>query len=88
MRIMIKTSYIVNSDLWKLFPVIECNKTKDIPSDYIGGIGVPITALDKIGRNDGHSGFLIIDNVIPKINGKERYRRLILDYSRHSRESG
>lgn len=78
MKIMVTPSEIVNSDLWRLFPAIECSKVKDIPSDYPGAIGVPITALDKIGRNDGHSGFLILDNATPRLNGKECYRRLII----------
>lgn len=78
MKIMVTSDEIVNGGLWRLFPVIECNKTKDIPCDYPGAIGVPITALDKIGRNDGHSGFLIIDNAMPKINEKQCYRRLII----------
>ena len=78
MKIIVTPSEIVNSDLWQLFPAIECSKVKDIPCDYPGAIGVPITALDKIGKNDGHSGFQILDNAIPRVNGKECYRRLII----------
>ena len=73
---------IVRDDykIWRLFPVINVDKTKDIPCDYPGAMGVPITALDSIfaGRNDGKSGFVILDDVKPKINGKALYHRLII----------
>lgn len=36
------TNYTYNGE-----PVINCDKTVDIPYDYDGYIGVPITCLDK-----------------------------------------
>lgn len=78
MKILCSPEEIVNTDLWRLFPVINCDKVKDIPSDYVGAIGVPITILDKMGLNDGHSGFELIDQCRPSINGKIKYQRFIV----------
>lgn len=78
-KIIIKKKDLINSDIWKLFPVINVDKVKDIPKDYPGAMGVPITALDKIGRNDGHSGLHIIDMTFPRLeSGRQVYRRLIV----------
>lgn len=77
-KIIVRTADVVNSDLWKLFPAINVDKFKDVPVDYPGVIGVPITALDKIGCNDGSSGFLVLDMLRPIINGKPRYQRLLI----------
>lgn len=77
-KMMVKTADIVNSDLWRLFPVINCDRAKDIPVDYPGAMGVPITFMDKIGRNDGSSGFLVIDLCRPRLNGRQLYPRLII----------
>ncbi len=57
------------------------SKSKDIPVDFLGLMGVPITALDIPGfRNvfelvglSGHNGFPPF-----KLNGKNTYRRLII----------
>ena len=77
--IRIKTSDLVNSDLWKLFPVINCDRCKDIPVDYPGMMGVPITFIDKMGRNDGHSGFIILGTANDAIvNGRTCYQRLFI----------
>lgn len=78
-KLMIKTADIVNSDLWRLFPAIEVSKVKDIPKDYPGAMGVPITAMAKIGRNDGYSGLIVIGMANPRLeNGKRCYKRLII----------
>lgn len=74
----IKLKDFLQSGLWRLFPVINVDKVKDIPCDYPGLMGVPITFLSKIRRNDGSSGFLIVDLIRPKIQGKALYRRLII----------
>lgn len=68
------TAQVVNSDLWKLFPVINVDKTKDIPRDYPGAIGVPITYMDK----HDPARFEIIGMVKPKINGVYKYQRIII----------
>ena len=48
---MIKSLVVSKKDildgLWALFPVINVDKVKDIPCDYPGAMGVPITFLDK-----------------------------------------
>lgn len=78
MKLLVTADEIVNQGLWKLFPVIEVSKVKDIPCDYPGAMGVPITAMSKIQRNDGKSGVIIIDSLRPEIDGKPKYQRLIV----------
>jgi len=57
--------------------IIEVSKTKEIPGDYYGCIGVPITALDKIG-NAPDSPWEILDLIRPKLNGKGLYARIVM----------
>ena len=66
MKLLVTADEIVDQGLWKLFPVIEVPRVEDIPCDYPGAMGVP------------KSGVLIIDNLRPKIDGKPKYRRLII----------
>ena len=62
-----------------IWPIIEVSHCEDIPIDYPGPMGVPVTFLDKIGgRNDGKSGFVIIDSIKPKLRGKDCYQRLVI----------
>ena len=77
-RLSVNTADVVNSDLWRLFPVINVDRVEDIPCDYPGAMGVPITFMNKIQRNDGSSGFLLIDTARPTIDGKQKYQRLII----------
>lgn len=74
MAVFVKTRDIVNSDLWKLFPAINVDKTKDIPCDYPGVIGVPITYFDKHNPKQ----FEIVGMLRPVINGKYLYRRVLI----------
>lgn len=74
MAVFVKTCDIVNSDLWKLFPAINVDKTKDIPCDYPGAIGVPITYLDK----HNPKRFEIVGKLRPVINGKVIYQRILI----------
>ena len=78
MKLLVTSEEIINQGLWRLFPVIEVGKVKDIPSDYPGAMGIPITAMGKIQRNDGKSGMSIIDSLRPEIDGKPKYQRLII----------
>lgn len=71
---MVRTADVINSDLWRLFPVINVNKTKDIPCDYPGAMGVPITFLDKFNREQ----FEILDMARPKIENRELYVRIVI----------
>jgi len=75
---MIKTSDIVNSNLWKLWPAINVDRWKDIPCDYPGAMGVPITFLDKMGKNDGHSGFELLGMGRPTVQGRKTYVRFFI----------
>lgn len=77
MKAMVKTADLVNSDLWRLFPVINVDKTKDIPADYPGLMGVPITFLDKY--NPAQFDILGITKGGARLeNGREPYRRLLI----------
>ena len=83
-------------DLWKEYSpdeyprydnydAIEVSKTADIPCDYFGVMGVPISFLDKycpnqfeiLGDSRYHDGKTIADD-INYINGKLTYRRLLI----------
>ncbi len=68
------------------YDAININKTKDIPMDYSGAMGVPITFLDKY--NPEQFTILWLDREGTKldgglwwcnsINGKQMYRRIII----------
>ena len=73
------------------YDAIECSKVMDIPRDYDGVIGVPITFLDKYCPNQfriigctesegkGFSNGLWLGGVSqPMINGKRIYKRLFI----------
>ena len=69
----------VRPSMARIWPIIEVSHCDDVPIDYPGPMGVPVTFLDKIGgRNDGKSGFLIIDSIRPELLGKELYKRLVI----------
>lgn len=74
MKVPVKTTDIINSDLWKLFPIINVDKIRDIPKDYPGAMGVPITFL----AGHDHSQFQIIDMLRPKMKGKVMYARILV----------
>ena len=71
----VKATDIVENGLWRLYPVINVDKVKDIPSDYPGLMGVPITFMDKY--NPEAFEILACPNHL-KIEGRETYRRLII----------
>lgn len=73
-HLFVKTSDVVNSNLWRLFPVINVDKVKDIPRDYPGAMGVPITIVDKLNREQ----FELIGCIAPKIGNREVYKRLVI----------
>ena len=56
------------------YDAIEVGKLKDIPGDYFECMGVPITFFEKWDK----SIFKIIDSVIPVLDGKNKYQRLII----------
>ena len=75
-RMVVRTEYIVNGNLWKCFPVINVDKVKDIPFDYPGAMGVPITFLDKFSR--GQFEILDCTHNVQLESGRHPYRRLVV----------
>ena len=71
---MVRTADVLNIGLWRLFPTINVDKVKDIPCDYPGAMGVPITFFDKFDRKQ----FEILDMARPKIGNRELYVRIII----------
>lgn len=71
----VKSSDIVNRGLWRLFPVINIDYVKDIPYDYPGPMGVPITFMDKWNNEQFQLLGLITKSIV---NGKEKYKRMMI----------
>lgn len=46
-HLFVRTCDVVDKGLWRIFPAINVNKTADIPKNYPGPMGVPITFMDK-----------------------------------------
>lgn len=76
---------------YDFYDAINCDKTKDIPMDYAGNIGVPITFLDKYNPEqfdiiDGIGRYSLINGAteetkgkyLTKINGVKTYARVII----------
>lgn len=71
------TEHVVNGNLWRCFPVINVDKVKDIPADYSGAMGVPITFLNKF--NPAQFELLDLTTSDVKLeNGRNPYRRIII----------
>lgn len=61
--------------------IINCNKVSDIPKDYNGIIGVPISFIDKYNTKQ----FEIVGIIrVPKINGVKIYSRLLIQKKEES----
>ena len=56
------------------YDAINVDRTEDIPKDYDGPMGVPITFLNKYNEEDWE----LLDILRPKLGGKYLYRRLII----------
>ena len=57
------------------FDAIEVSKIVEIPKDYNGVMGVPITFIDKYNPNQ----FKIVGRIVtPEINGKKIYKRILI----------
>ena len=54
--------------------MLSMDKTCDIPADYDGVMGVPISFLNKYNPNK----FDIIDKLRPIVNGVLKYQRIII----------
>ena len=77
------------------YDAINVNKTKDIPIDYKGLMGVPITFLDKYNPDqfeiiDGIGRYSMLDGPTPEtqgtylteVNGKPKYARIVIKNKR------
>ena len=75
-HLYVRTADIVFGNLWRLLPVINVDKTMDIPRDWPGVMGVPITFMDKYNPEQ----FQIIDlpSHIRLESGRQPYRRLMI----------
>ena len=56
------------------YDAINVDKTCDIPEDYDGAMGVPISFMDKYNPKQ----FDIIDKLSPIVNGVLKYQRIII----------
>ena len=72
------------------YDAIEVSKTKEIPVDWDGTMGVPISFLDKYSPDQfeivGLCWLLLKEMSAPegmfKINGKRKYRRIVIRHRR------
>ena len=56
------------------YDAIEVSKSKNIPMDYNGLMGVPLSFIYKLNKNQ----FELVGNLEPILNGKRKYIRLII----------
>jgi hypothetical protein len=56
------------------FDAININRTEDIPFDYTGLMGVPVTFLDKWNPEQ----FDVIDMFVPIVEGDYKFRRILI----------
>ena len=69
-----KTYNPVDYPKYDNYDAIEVSKTKNIPMDYTGLMGVPLSFLDKYNPEQ----FEIICSIGPVLNGKAKFARLII----------
>lgn len=72
--VFVPTSVVVNGGLWKLFPAINCDRVDDVPADYPGPIGVPISIMPKLNPTQ----FEIVGMIRPQIRGKAFFKRILI----------
>jgi len=75
-HLYVRTEDVVRGTLWRRFPVINVDKVKDIPSDYPGAMGVPITYLNA--HNPARFELLGCKGHLKLENGREPYQRVII----------
>lgn len=88
--ILIKTYSEINYPKYDNYDAINIDKVKDIPMDYDGIMGVPISFIDKYNPNqfeivgltyEWASGSIKINgysDYTPSVNGVQKYRRLLI----------
>lgn len=73
---IVRTDDVVRGTLWQVFPPINVDRVADIPADYPGPMGVPITFLDHYNADQfeiiGRRGHLKLPN------GRETYQRIFI----------
>lgn len=72
--IAIRRSDFLSSELWRIFPPINVDAVCDIPKDYPGPMGVPITVFAKFDPDQ----FEVLGMIRPRLNGKTLYRRALI----------
>ena len=75
---LVKINDVVYGGLWRILPVINVDRVKDIPEDYPGAMGVPITFMNYMQKNDGKTGFILLGIIRPTLHGKKLYKRLLV----------
>lgn len=83
--VLTKTYNAIDYPKYDNYDAIEVSKVVNIPKDYDGIMGVPITFLDKYNPNDFeilgdsryHDGNDMADD-INFVNGKQKYRRILI----------
>lgn len=75
--LVVKTEDVVQGNLWRCLPCINVDRMADIPSDYPGPMGVPISIMDKLAP----AQFQIITQLSHGSIGADRpdlYRRIVI----------
>ena len=76
MHMYVRTADVVRGTLWQVFPPINVDRVADIPADYPGPMGVPITFLDRHNPDQfeiiGRRGHLALPD------GRQPYQRIIV----------
>lgn len=76
-HLCVRSVDVVQGSLWRNWPMINVDKTKDIPCDYPGPMAVPITFLDKYNPNQ-YEVLGITDGHHRLETGRLPYRRVIV----------
>ena len=70
------TKDLISGNLWRCLPVINVDRVKDIPCDYPGAMGVPITYLDH--HNSERFEILGVRGHLKMEGGRHPYQRIII----------
>lgn len=74
--LVVRTADVINGNLWRCFPVINVDKVEDIPCDYPGAMGVPITFMSRYIPE--HFEILDCPQELSMENGRKPYQRIIV----------
>ena len=75
-HLFVRTRDVIYGSIWQRFPVINVDKINDIPCDYPGPMGVPITYIDKY--RPGQFEILGTRGHLKLNGGREPYQRIII----------